>query len=844
MKQRWHLAPVLALRQTGFPFELTALLAAEELRDWVDRLTVAAAALTDEAAEIKRLLRLLRLGGSGRFGSAVGQLLPMRDDDLAEVARHLSPEERAVLDRYQRHAADLEAHWSGYQAAFERALAGTRAAVVAAFHGDDLLREVLMLSNDLHFPQYQMWLDQRHESFDDKRGRSMTDLLTRYLQRVATKNETHSHFGPVAAGRFEQAGKGISWEVGEPVRVAFFSYWAADRLAARISTHPDLMAAVKPRSRPWAFRRGARVTLYAFTTETGFASDWRFTRAGEGTVDPAAAWLFDRCDGQTTVASLSAEFDTAVSRGELPDDRTMLQVLETLVSSGWVVARFEIPIGEPHPLQAIEEQLPEGATGARELIGRLNTRLADFCNGSSERRPSLIAQMKAEYEDAAGHEANRGSGRHYADRSIFFEECHSKVRGLRLGEDMAAFIRDQLSPVYEIALLGPRLRLWRENRILASWLDSHFGAEKPVPLDVFYERYFEHRHELLAAVEAVDSELDQLDQQLTAVLLSGPTETRDGATISYAPTDELSRLIDANTVRVPAVCNPDVMLAATDVAAIGQGDFYAVVGDCHALREVLTHTSFTPLLADHLPELTESIFGLYQDVLQAGEVLCDMARSHPNKTGSQVRYPCPDVEIFGRSPKPRSQVIHPDAMYVISQAGVASLKVHGLEGSLRLTAPPAGGPSIRQDPLSPFSFPRHFGGVGLRAGHLNHVPRIMHGERVVIHRETWRVPAGDLCGQTATGRGEAGDAAEFFAAQRLRRRLGLPRYVFAKVPREPKPMFVDFDSPLLVRQLSRMARATRETVTLSEMLPGPDQLWLDIDGKRHTSELRCALFSS
>ena len=155
--------------------------------------------------------------------------------------------------------------------------------------------------------------------------------------------------------------------------------------------------------------------------------------------------------------------------------------------------------------------------------------------------------------------------------------------------------------------------------------------------------------------------------------------------------ERVGAVLAAYAAPVPAVCNPDVIIAARDAAAVGRGDFTAVIGDCHALREVLTHTSFTPLIAQRVPELTAAVVAEYQKLLDPDEVLCDMARSHPNKTGSQVVYPGPDVEIFGRSPKSRAEVIQPERMYLVARDGRAELRAHGVDGRLRLTAPPAGG---------------------------------------------------------------------------------------------------------------------------------------------------------
>jgi len=72
----------------------------------------------------------------------------------------------------------------------------------------------------------------------------------------------------------------------------------------------------------------------------------------------------------------------------------------------------------------------------------------------------------------------------------------------------------------------------------------------------------------------------------------------------------------------------------------------------------------------------------------------------------------------------------------------------------------------------------------------------------------------------------------------------VPRYVFAKSPREPKPIFLDLESQPCVELLSHLlkrasAGGSREPLTISEMLPEPERCWLqDRKGDRYTSELR------
>jgi hypothetical protein len=71
---------------------------------------------------------------------------------------------------------------------------------------------------------------------------------------------------------------------------------------------------------------------------------------------------------------------------------------------------------------------------------------------------------------------------------------------------------------------------------------------------------------------------------------------------------------------------------------------------------------------------------------------------------------------------------------------------------------------------------------------------------------------------------------------------GLPRFVFIKVPDEPKPLYVDLESPIYIDIMVRTIRRSENKQSLlrfTEMIPNLDQLWLtDATGRHYTSELR------
>jgi hypothetical protein len=120
-----------------------------------------------------------------------------------------------------------------------------------------------------------------------------------------------------------------------------------------------------------------------------------------------------------------------------------------------------------------------------------------------------------------------------------------------------------------------------------------------------------------------------------------------------------------------------------------------------------------------------------------------------------------------------------------------------------------------------------------------HTPRVTI-DKLIVCRETWNVATFD------TGFAyEKDEARRFLAARSWRRERGLPRFVFVKAPVEPKPFYLDFDSPIYVSIFAKVVRRNKESghenqlIKMVEMIPAHDELWLsDIDDQRFASELR------
>jgi hypothetical protein len=109
-----------------------------------------------------------------------------------------------------------------------------------------------------------------------------------------------------------------------------------------------------------------------------------------------------------------------------------------------------------------------------------------------------------------------------------------------------------------------------------------------------------------------------------------------------------------------------------------------------------------------------------------------------------------------------------------------------------------------------------------------HSPRFDVGN-ATYQRERWETVAPSLPGKSPF--------AQFVALRVAKRRLGLPRFVFARVASERKPFLVDTDSALAMDLLRHHLRGEK-TVSFEEMLPSPDQLFLRDERGRFTFELR------
>ena len=660
------------------------------------------------------------------------------------------------------------------------------------------------------------------------RGRNHEAAIVSYAQRYALKNDTIGFFGPVAWGRWDTTEEGTlaSWTgSGSTSRTTYHETWAVDALADALSADQAVRVHDVPRPAPAAVRTGRRVR-----------------RPGSVVyLDDVERHLVDAVDGRRTVSEIADVLAWGL-HPELGEVDACLCVLDRLEDLGVVVRGWDGPV-EARPerrLRARLEAVPDEAVRTA-LLTRLDGYLEraaalDAAHGDQRALAEALAALAREFTEVTGAEGSRRAGRNYAGRTLAYLDARSDVR-VTLGRDA----RDALAGPLGLALDTASWlvdRTAEEYRVLFDELHAaaSSGTGEAVPLPTLMNLatphlYFSLRR-LPAPVERAREELRARWQQVHGAVDGGPDVDLDEAEARGRVAEVFGRS-DPHHPPWPTayVHTPDVMVAAApdDLrpgrAALGAGGSRFVLGELH----VAVNTLESRVFVEQSPHP--------ERMLEAAE---------RGTTGTRV-YAVPAKGWLGVTSRlsPPSALLSPQYRY---------WALHD-----PCVEPPGPCP-----PAEAFSVVREDGGLvvlddrGGRLGPLLHVvgeflsasvanafsvtpswarsPRVTVGG-LVLSRRTWTYPAADLAWARTKD-----ERTRYLEARRWWEQEGLPRRAFYTVPIDDKPVFCDWSG---IAHLNAVAKAVRQTaeeqgsVTIGEMLPGTDELWLlQEDGDTRACELR------
>jgi len=653
-------------------------------------------------------------------------------------------------------------------------------------------------------------------------------VVGKYWQRYCGKNDSIGFFGPVAwveiGGLRDDTlvRHGPRLVAGGEVR---FEAWAIQALAAGLERDPAL--------RPWLRPRlAATVHLEGDVLLQPRRPPARLT--------PGEAEVLSRCDGRHSARAIAAEVVARPACG-LRQEADVLLVLDNLGRRGIVAWGLHVPV-DPSPERCLRAALEEvDDPGAREPGLRA---LAELEAGRDRLRGAAgpvevdraLGALDDTFRRLAGAAPTRSPGEAYGARTLVYLQCARDFE--------ARFGRAVLEPLAEplaMLLTGARWLTWATARayreaLRAVYRDLAAGAGGArVELS---ELWFWSQAMLFGdGPRPIDRVMEDFRARWFEVLgLDGPAA---GAEVGHRTEDLWPAVRERFAAPAPGwpgarYHSPDVQLGAASARDLEGGRVEVVLGELHVAYNPLDCAAFVT----HHPDPPRLVRQVERDLPEVSVVPL-LPDDWPRNTGHtrNVLTPARDLR-FAFAPAPH--VGGPNRTLALAELVVeeadGDLVVRSRDGTVALELIHFLGELLSLLVLDGY---RALWSLGRPVGRM---PRVRVGGLVVL-RESWSLPV-----DGAAFLDEKDEVARYLAARRWAAHWRMPRFVFASVPGEVKPFFVDLHSVLSVNLLTTALRRAREAgpgdrrLTVTEMLPAPDQAWLpDGTGGGCCSELRLLL---
>ncbi len=814
----WALWRWTALRATGFPIEqllslgrpecaATAdlMLTAEEDLEWAkEQLLVA---LRSDSERLPKELRRVLWRTRRRIfrNLKVEDLRGIHDATLAD------------LEEFHDALEDLEDARARFEDAFETARGESNEAILRVAR-DDLFQEAILWQNRSAFHTgLRRLLKAADPGKSQRKIHRKHELVARYLQRYCAKNDTIGFFGPLGWARWTDDGEAVTVTTRPRLfcgRETGFEVWGLDELARVLE--PELREWLPPRRLPFLRLKDNAAILPLKEP----------CRLSDAEVAVLAA-----CDGRRTARQLAADLPGSESTPR--DAVQVFELLERFRAAGWIAWSLEVPLGIDSE-RWLREQLEavgdaEKRDAALAKLERLEAarRKVDAAAGDPRALDQAMGHLEAEFSRLTGAKSTRAAGRTYAARTLLFEDSRRDV-DVTLGPDLL----EALAPPLGLLLTGVRWLTYRtaeECRRSFRELYTQLAAQAGSPRVELADFWFQAQQLLFGSRERpIDRAIAEYQARWARVLAVEP-DVRQVQRSCAKLRPRVLEAFETSESGWPSAYyhSPDLMIAADGVEAIREGRFLFVLGEVHPALNTVDAATF----ATHHPR-PEELYEAFAHDVKVPRLVVEIPKGVPRATARTV------LTFAGSQDYSLATSARADAAPGPRSLEVKDLLIEEIEGELIIRSHDG---DLRFEAIDGFSAIISL----MLAMEYKFLPSGPHNprttlDRLVINRESWRLAGTDPAFAWVKDRRE-----RFLAARRWARGHGMPRFVFARISTEIKPVYVDFDSPIyvdiLAKDIRRAAVKNPEdaVVSVSEMLPAPDQLGLpDALNRTYTSELR------
>lgn len=719
---------------------------------------------------------------------------------LADLLQLGDPDYAAAVDRWLDIPDDTSA--AAMHAAAATAARRQAALLAVIARRPDLQEAVTWQNPDLVEPMIVGLGRTDADSPQNKKLRKKQRIVLKYWARYCAKNETIGFFGPGCWFGFRKDGEALRMTPGsEVVRrgEVFIEPWAVDALAASLAAAPDVRPWIAPRRHPTVHRTGDTV----------------LTLGGPVQLDPAEAALLDLVDGTRAARDIVEKIDGGY------------EAIEALVAKGLICWDLEPPMVQ-RAERVLRERLqeigdPAVCDRAVAAVDRL-TAARDALAGctTAEELNAKVVEVERVFTELTGVDPLRRPGQAYGGRRLVYLECERDLEvsfGPQVLESFAAALSlllessrwfaheaaERLRAVLSVAFDAMGRERVGFNELCFSVADQVFIPGNR-PLDHLIVEFAENWRKLLG----LDTDAN-LVAHTSKALRDQVAGVFGGARPSWA---------------FAWMHSVDLMIGAPGREGFERREIRPVIGEIHT-----TYCPFEiPVFGNTHPD-QEELRNLLDSVIPDGRVMLSPVKDHPRVTARTYPWLNEDRDwrLCVSAYPPRG----PER-----QLPLCGLEVRrGEDGRLLVGLPDAAESFDVVDICGAWMMYEMLDVLKHVVRGYAHSPRVTIDD-LVVFRESWSFPIAGLDWiSTRT------DAEHFVGARRWLREAGLPELVFASISSETKPLFVDFRSEVQVGNLAQLLRTAAETegasVTFSEMMPGPEELWLaDAEGNRYTSELR------
>lgn len=799
-----------------------------------DDLHVSAGPKIEGADERAALTRLSILA----VKRAVHNRRTWRADELDAASRRLPSSILLELETYERELAALAEADAAWEEAFVRDLVAGRRAIVASIRNPDVAFAIALAGRSLIAKLRSV--DPADPATWGHGERHVAAKALAYIARFATKTSPNSAFCATALA--EATGDRATAEGSARIERCdlILSVAESRKVACVLAADPAVEAAVVPRPNPTLRDEGDVLVFWKFASLRNANDDETLSRVK---ANPVLRVLLEESSARVTLPELRRRVAARCQLGEAE----LGPFLRQAIAIGVLVGEIEIPYNERRPLRFVAARAREAGCEAPWIAPAAALeddvdRLARLPGPEREREMERIASALT----ALPHV-----------RPIKTDELYrlDAAGGLRttLPQSVLDELRDGLRPYSRLFA-----SIYPARRYRMGWVDrflDRFPADRDVELLDVYRVLTEEGETYRPAAFPQPASGGTIEDEGASRAMTAVRDHLAAIALAAAP-GETTALDDATLDRLLSgaayphwACGVLFQIAARDPDTVTAGGHSLVLnGIFHGAG--LSLSRFAYLLGgehqDDRNPIVRELRRAWSVLERPPAIVAELTYNHNARTANAGLRPAifeREIELPGdcASPGKRFHGLRDLVVRFDTQADrfVLRVKDDGTEliPVINSGVSPAGFVSfmvaIGEQTLQPIGYFPGFDVPGVTRW-----PRVAAG-RLVLFREHWVFRTGEWPEPPARGD-------DLVAFARLvgawRERWRLPRHLFVHSSKEPKPRYVDLASPvfldLLRRDLLGLSRQPEAALHVTEMFPGPDDLFIhDEDGAYATEFL-------